>query len=1013
MKKKLYLVFALISLLTLTNISMGAVTVKESSNHQSTDADEQWTPLGYGIVGQDWLNPEHWWHDHIPTAMQKAKINRVPGPMISGTVDINDFYLAEGNANAYEYPPCTAIIQSGANLTIHNVATLGYYPADDGTIQIDGGTATVNKHMFVGRSGKGHLIMNGGTLNVLGNFVVSFQGGTGTVKLNGGTLHLKQLTYEWPWQEKVNLTDPDVAITPGTASIDISGGQIIHDSNARDCNAVADIYKTMASKGKLTGYNGRGDAVAKINPATYQVIVTGEMVLWDYTDITVKSHSTMDNDALFGINKMFKSAGTDPNASVFLNGPGAGAVYTVEWETPGDVTLKTIQMIAERDADANHFRAVRHFTLKAKVPSTSPTFNTVIYDGDVSYTTGNVYSLSYNLPSTITSSQFRAEFTGNDEKAVRVRMLNATGTRQEEHLWNANQIVMVPGSSPVILDPLMPGMFDIANMFEPRRADNLSTIFMNGTGAGAIYNVVFRPIEPAEIHSFEFVAEKDAIGSSRTTTHLTLKAKSLGSSTYDAILYNGNIAIADYNNNVYRLNVNLAPANYVIAKEIRAEFTGGIDANGVRIRELNAMGVKKGVTQLWEPGNVVILNRSPIELNAQRFDPENVFQTEGAYVDPCSTAMHFENGSGPGQVYFMEWKTRNPVEIETFNVKATHDSALISPLRAMNHLTVKAKSIGSSTYDLTLYDAAVAVPYGSSYDANVLDLWVNLPSPVTAQEFKAEFTGNDGLGVRVNELNALGYIIPEMNGDMDADADIDLKDFADFADDWKVRSTASGSYVLDNFESYSTIPNTNWNKQLGYMSSRYTLLTLDTSVFHPGTGNKSLKWTYDLTPFTVQGDDPSGIIYTLPAPIDLRNYSQFRVWLKRAATNSLENYIAVKFFAAGAYHESKTMAQSFILSAEGSTVDSTSQWREWIVDFSNELAFTNPTSQSIDDVPPIGTIMLVVCNRLEYTGTKGVINVDDMTLTPKCANSESDFNNDCVVDFQDLKYIADNWLQGK
>lgn len=1004
-------------LMTLSIIAMIAFSanaaLKVAPLHSSSEPDEQWNPLGGGSTGQSWSNPENWWHNAIPTSLQKAKINRVPGPIISGVADVNQLFVAEGNISTYLYPSCLLTITSGANVTVRQTMILGYYLADRGKLEVDGGTINVNGHVFVGRTGNGEITMNGGTMNVLGNFVVSHQGGNGTVKLNGGTLHIKQLTYEYAFQEKVLPTDPNIAITPGTASIDLSGGQIIHDSNARDCNAVAGLYRTMATAGKLTAYNGQGDAVARINLATHQVIVTGQKVLWDFSDITVTSHSMMDNDALYGIDRMFKSAVTDPNASVFLNGPGVGAVYTAEWETPADVTLNTIEMIAERDSDANHFRAVRHFTLKAKVPSTSPTFNVIVYDGDVTYTT-NVYDLIYNLPTSVTSSKFRAEFTGNDAKAVRVRMLNAIGTPSEEHLWNWNQISLLPGASPFILDPLQPHMFDISNMFETRRTDNMSTIFVNGTGAGYIYNLTFRPIQPDEIHAFEFVAEKDAVTNARATTHLTLKAKSVGSSTYNKILYNGDISVADYNNNVYRLNVRLAPANYVTAQEIRAEFTGGTDVNGVRIRELNAMGVKSGIQQLWEPENVIIGDRSSYQIYSQRFDVDNAFQKEGTLPDPCSDSLVYED-LGANNVYYVEWKTRSVVQVDVFNVKATHDSAaaVMNPNgRAMKHLTVKAKSIGSSTYDLTLYNADVAVPYNAPYDVNVLDLWVNLATPVTTREFRAEFTGNDAYGVRINELNALGTIESAGSADLNADGDVDFLDFSTFAKDWRVNNsgTTPTTTTLENFDSYSAIPNTVWTNWEGQTSSNYNHLYLETSVVRTG---KSVKWTYDLDPGPVVGDDKSGIVYTMATPVDLKNYGKFRVWVNRKASplNSLENFLAVRFYWAGALHDSRVQAEAMVTSANGSTQTPTG-WSEWVVDLSKDLVYKNRTSSSINDIYNVGQMVFYVCNRLQFQGGPGTLYLDDIALTGKCASPQADFNSDCKVDFSDLKTLADSWLSG-
>jgi hypothetical protein len=560
-------------------------------------------------------------------------------------------------------------------------------------------------------------------------------------------------------------------------------------------------------------------------------------------------------------------------------------------------------------------------------------------------------------------------------------------------------------------------VYAVANMFENRRIDNMSTIFTNGTGASYVYNVVFRPITVGEVHSFEFVAEKDAGSTKRAVTHFKLKAKSVGSNTYDKTLYDADVSPSDYNssNNIYRLNVTLAPVNYVTAQEFRAEFTGGTDVNGVRVRELNALGVKTGIQQLWEPGNVVIGDRTQYQIYVQRYDIDNAFQKMGSLPDPCSDAAVFED-LGANTVYYVEWKTRSNVTVDAFHLLATHDSPTVPPPgiamgRAMKHFKLKAKSVGSTTYNLTLYDADVAIPYNAPYDANVLDLWVNLASPVTTSDFRAEFTGNDAYGVRINELDAIGTIQTALGGDMDSDNNVDFKDYAAFARNWRVDNSASTTLqTLDNFESYSSIPNATWANWLGQTSSSYNALYLETTTVHGGS--KALRWTYDLDPGIVVGDDRSGIVYTLSTPVDLKNFSKFRVWINRKSGNSLENYLGVRFYWAGTLHDSRVQAEAKVMSANGSTKTPAGTWSEWVVDLSKDLLFVNRTSTSNNDIYNVGSIVFYVCNELQFTGGPGTIYVDDVALTTKCTNSASDFNGDCKVDFKDLKVFADNWLKG-
>ncbi len=1007
----------------------GSVTaaIKVSPLHSSSDADEQWTPLGYGFLGQDYANPEHWAHDVVPTGLQKAKIDRVPGPIINGVVDINQIFVAQGNdddpgsgklkdkSGPIQYPPCTLTITTGADVN-SQLVLLGYYRADHGTLQMDDGIMDVNTHVFVGYEGRGDLIMNGGTLNVYGNFSIAFQGGTGRVQLNGGTLHLQQFTYENPYKD-LNawlITDPNTLPHVGKATMDISGGKIVQDSNATNGPGISSIYWQMANEGKLTAYNGLGSVLIAYDPCTFQTTVTGQKMLWAYGNISVTSSSLMDNDATFGLDKMFDVNGTD--AAIFLSSGSPGTVYNVDWKTAAPVTVTSFEMVANRD-DVNNLnhRAVSHFTVKAKGVGSS-TYNLTLVDKDVIYPAGSdVYDLAVNLGTPVTAQEFSAEFTGADVNGPRINKLNAIGTRSVEQLWNLNGDITIIGNSPVINDPLQPGLYDLGNMFESGSRDAGSTIFTNGSGAGYVYSVEFGTV-PETIYSVKLVTERDAATFSRATTHFKLMSKSLGSASWDAIpLYDGNIDYAG--GDVNTLVITLPTP--VTAQQFRAEFTGGNDANGVRIRELNAIGVKKG-QQLWEPEDIAIGDHSATDWFAGFYNIENAFQKEGIVPDSNYISAVFWDsipGSTAGSVDYVEWKTRSKVQVTSFQLVATHDPYVSTPTphygRAMNNFKLWTKSSGSSAFDVLVYDSTtnIAPPYGGTPDGNTLNLYVTLATPITAREFRAEFTRNGGGlagGVRVGELNAFGYKLATV-GNLNSDDIVDFKDFVAFSKDWHFDNSGATqpTTVLDNFE--SGIGNwTNWQSHTS--SQNYNFLSENTSIIHGGT--KSLMWQYWLDTGPVLGDDDSGCVFTAGTPIDINNFGKFRVWLYRQAGNSNENYIAVKFYSPGLVTDSRILAAAFILSANGSTKTPSSLWSEWVVDLRNDLVFQNPTIKGIDDLSKVGSIVLEVCNRLNFSGDQGTIYVDDMTLTGRCAGPAADLNGDCKVDLNDLNTFCDNWLAG-
>ncbi len=526
-----------------------------------------------------------------------------------------------------------------------------------------------------------------------------------------------------------------------------------------------------------------------------------------------------------------------------------------------------------------------------------------------------------------------------------------------------------------------------------------------------MYAVEFGTV-PETINSIKLITERDANTNSRASTHFKLKSKSVGSANWDAVpLYDKDIdyAAGDINTLIITL------ATPVTAQQFRAEFTGGNDANGVRVRELDAIGVKKGV-QLWDPENIAIGDHSATNWFAGYHNIENAFQPAGYVPDSNYISALFWDatpGSGAGSVDYVEWKTRSKIQMTGFHLAATHDPIGEVPSygRAMTNFKLYTKSTGSSTFDVLVYDSTtnIAPPYGGSPDGNTLNLYVSLATPVSGQEFRAEFTryaGGLGSGVRVGELNAFGYMLPS-GGSLDSDNDVDFFDYAIFANNWLTDNSGGtgATTTLDNFES-GIGKWTNWASHTSSMN--YNFFYAETGTVHGGSN--SMRWDYWLDSGPVLGDDDSGLVYTATSPIDIKNFGKFRVWLYRQAGNSNENYLAVKFYPPGLVNDSRILATAYILSANGSTWTPSSLWSEWVVDFRNDLAFANPTIKNITDMSKVGSIVIAVCNRLNFSGGTGTIYVDDMALTGSCTNPAGDFNGDCKEDINDLVIFCDSWL---
>jgi hypothetical protein len=105
-----------------------------------------------------------------------------------------------------------------------------------------GGTASFGNHLWIGfePAADGTLIMNGGTVSVAGMFGLGWNGGKGTVHVNGGTLSLSQ------W----SASSPGSIV--GTSVLDIGAGSVVIAGNR-----VSSVSNYISS-GKITGYGGTG-----------------------------------------------------------------------------------------------------------------------------------------------------------------------------------------------------------------------------------------------------------------------------------------------------------------------------------------------------------------------------------------------------------------------------------------------------------------------------------------------------------------------------------------------------------------------------------------------------------------------------------------------------------------------------------------------------------------------------------------------------------------------------------
>jgi hypothetical protein len=215
-----------------------------------------WNPAADNL----WNTPGNWSGGLVPTHGYKAYFNAGAAPcVVSNTVGGCQISIGDGG------PGGVLIITNGGSLSAgDNTAgnndnfawtAIGYNNPGEMDIA-SGGSATFNYHLWIGLNpgAIGTLNINGGTASVAGAFGLGFSGGTGIVHINGGTLTLAQ----WP-----------ANAIQGTGSVlDIGGGTVVIAGNQ-----VASVNGFIAS-GKITAYGGTGTAACNYNGTSTLITAT-------------------------------------------------------------------------------------------------------------------------------------------------------------------------------------------------------------------------------------------------------------------------------------------------------------------------------------------------------------------------------------------------------------------------------------------------------------------------------------------------------------------------------------------------------------------------------------------------------------------------------------------------------------------------------------------------------------------------------------------------------------------
>jgi membrane carboxypeptidase/penicillin-binding protein PbpC len=108
-----------------------------------------------------------------------------------------------------------------------------------------------------------------------------------------------------------------------------------------------------------------------------------------------------------------------------------------------------------------------------------------------------------------------------------------------------------------------------------------------------------------------------------------------------------------------------------------------------------------------------------------------------------------------GTVHFVEWSTPAPVLVTTVRLFARGENLNNANLGEFSSFTLKAKSPGSATFDITVGTFTPAHPY-ILLDSETAALLDTVIPPTQASAFRAEFVQVGASGPRVIELDAFG-----------------------------------------------------------------------------------------------------------------------------------------------------------------------------------------------------------------------------------------------------------------
>jgi len=433
--------------------------------------------------------------------------------------------------------------------------------------------------------------------------------------------------------------------------------------------------------------------------AVNQPVIPSSIDLWDISQGSMVTGTSGAHTPFSDIRDMFggQFSEDEPGDTVFADGQPPGFVHYVEWQTAVPVNLTSFNLFAAGDGPAdNNEREFSQFVLKAKSSPSATNFDLTLY-------TLVVTNHPYTFVDPVHSALVSANITPVTAQNFRAEFTQYTAGRG----YDGPRIIELDGFGP---NPPL---------------------------------IVTQPTN-----------QTVAAGANAT---FTVGATGIGALSYQWFL-NGTNALASATNATLTLN-NVQPGqsgnNYSV---LVSDNSGSTNSAGALLTVNVPVNLLPSSNDLWDisQGSVVTGN-SPV--NSPFSDIRDMFGGQFSAVEPGNTV--FANNQPPGFVHYVEWQTAVPVTVNSFNLFAAGDGPADNNEREFSQFVLKAKSSPSATnFDLTLYTLVVTNhPYTFVDPVHSALVSANI-TPVTAQNFRAEFTqytaGRGYDGPRIIELDGFG-----------------------------------------------------------------------------------------------------------------------------------------------------------------------------------------------------------------------------------------------------------------